>query len=236
MTNVTNRKEDVLDLVQTAEQLLDRAQVVFGELSTYSCVVHCHDRINGKLRKAETILSHFKKPNSIYLRWIKKPYKGLQASYVPTRDGPNKFQARETGLRGLTGTMKWPHDSPMIDKLYPHHFRTHQTSLKYLLELTVQITQRAIELEEFDVLQIREVRDEFLKRPATHVVCQLSDDPDHELRWPKSEFFFDLETELPLHFKLHDFDGGLFGEYAFLQFERDVDLPDSMFELKKLKK
>ena len=65
-------------------------------------------------------------------------------------------------------------------------------------------------------------------------MTKLSDDPADGLRWPKTELFFDSVSALPLHFILHDFDGGLFGEYAFTEFEPKDTLPDDAFEVRKL--
>ena len=209
------------------------AEAALQEVESYSCVIHCHERIKGKVRKPETIFSYFKRPRSVYLRWQRGPYEGLQASHVPHRDGDGKFQARETGLKGLAGAVTFAHDSPIVESAYPHHFRTHETSVHYLMELSSEIQRKAKALGAFTALEVSELKDPFLARQATKAVCELSRKRGDGLRWLRTEFYFDHETALPLHFKLHDFDGEMSGEYAFTEFRPNVSLTDADFALKR---
>lgn len=222
------------DDTATVKTFMQEAKAAIEQLESYSCTIHCHERIKGKLRQPENIFSYFKRPRSVYLRWQKGPYEGLQASHVPQRDGADKFQAREKGLKGLAGAVTFPHESPIIDKAYPHHFRTHETSLVFLVELSIDIQQKAESLEKFEVEEIAEVQDIFSKKPATKIVCRLSSSPTDGLRWLRTEFYFDREMKLPLHFKLYDFDGKTTGEYAFTDLKPNIQLSDDHFTLKKL--
>lgn len=223
-----------MDDIERAGQMLTAAMAELDSIKTYSCVVLCQDRIGGELRKQERIQSVFRAPRSVYLRWLPGPYEGLQASYVPERDGEGKFQAREKGLKGLVGAVSWANDSPIIDKMYPHHFRTHETSVFFLVQLSTQIALKAREIGKIRIAKLEEVTDPWLKRTATLVDSEMSQDSKDGLRWPRTELYFDKDTKLPLHFKLAAFDGGLFGEYAFSEFKKNIDVRPDAFELKKL--
>lgn len=217
------------------EQLMADAEAAMEAIETYTCVIHCHERLKGKLHKPESILSRFRRPRSVYLRWQRGPYEGLQCSYVPERDGADRFKARETGVKGLVGAKAWRHDDAMIDKMYPHHFRVRETSVVFLLELTADIQRRAREMGKITVERPPvDEDDRLLRRPATRLDCRLSGDPRDGLRWLRTQFWFDHETELPLHFKLYDFDGELSGEYGFTEFVPNAELPPDAFELPKL--
>ncbi len=220
--------------VEKVKKLMARAREALAEIESYTCTIHCHERIKGKVRKPESIFSRYQRPGSVYLRWQPGPYEGLQSSHVPHRDGPDKFQAREKGLKGLAGAVTIPHGSPLVDKAYPHHFRTHETNLRYLIDLSDEVVMQAIDLGTLSVLEIGEVTDPFIKRPATKVAVRLSTKPSNGLRWSKAEFYFDHQTNLPLHFKLYDFDGEMTGEYAFTDIKANVPLSDDDFVLKKL--
>jgi len=224
----------VSDRIAEVKRLMDEAAAAFATVDSYTCVIHCHERIKGKLYKPESIFSRFKKPGSVYLRWQRGPYEGLQASHVPHRDGPDKFQARESGLKGLAGALTFPHTSPLIDAAYPHHFRTHETSVQHLMQLSDQIQRRAEALGKLVVLELAEVPDPFLERQVTKMVSELSPDPADGLRWRRTEFYMDHQTKLPLHFKLYDFDGEMSGEYAFTRLAANVALTDDDFALKRL--
>jgi len=224
----------VVDDTARAEQLLKAALAELDNIKTYSSVVLCKDRIDGKERKQERILSYFRAPRAVYLRWLPGPYEGLQVSFVPERDGDRHFQARETGLKGLVGVQTWPHNAPLIDKMYPHHFRSHETSVFFLVRLSEEIASRARGLGKVRIRKIEEVTDPVLNRRATLVDSEMSQNPIDGLRWPRTELYFDEQTKLPLHFRLYAFDGGLFGEYAFSEFKPNVALGPDVFELKKL--
>ena len=88
-----------------AELLLRAAAAKLETVNSYACTVLCQDRIGGTLRRQERIQSLFRAPQSVYLRWLPGgPFEGLQASYVPERDGRDKFMARE---QGLTIVLAW---------------------------------------------------------------------------------------------------------------------------------
>lgn len=222
------------DDVERGRKLMVEAQAALEAIESYTCVIHCHERTKGKVRKPETILSRFRKPRSVYLRWLKGPYEGLQCSYDPSRDGPDRFMARETGMKGLVGARVYRHDDPLIDAMYPHHFRVHETNVAFLLELTARIQARAIELGKLTVEGLVEEKDAFLHRLASRLDCRLSADPKDGLRWLRTQFWFDHETKLPLHFKLYDFDGEMSGDYAFADFVPNAPLPPNAFETPKL--
>lgn len=216
-----------------AERLLAEAAARVSSLRSYACTVLCQERLGGTLRRQERIESLFRAPTSVYLRWVAGPFEGLQASHLPERDGPHKFMARESGLKGLVGALSLHHQSKLVDQLYPHHFRTHETSLHHLVGLAVELQRKARAAGTLRVLHLEEVDDALLKRRATRVDLELSKDPRDGLRWPRTELFFEHQSQLPLHLRLHDFDGTLAGEYAFVDLRPNLDVPTSAFELKR---
>lgn len=218
---------------ERAEQMLREASERLQSIKTYSCIVLCQDRMNGTLRRQERIQSLFRAPRSVYLRWL-GPFDGLQSSYVPERDGEGKFMARETGLKGMIGALTLSNDSPMVTSMYPHHFRTHETSVHFMVELSNRLVARARQMGKLRVTRIEDVDDPWMKTRATLVESEMSKDPKDELRWLRTELFFEHSTKLPLHFRLYGFDGGLFGEYAFSELRLNVDISAGAFELKKL--
>jgi len=220
--------------IETARECLSAARRAMDAIDHYSCTIFCQERINGKPRKPEQILFRYQRPGSVYLRWLPGPFEGLQCSYVPERDGKGKFQARETGLRGMVGTVTWSDDSPIIDKMYPHYFRTHETSLVHMIELASDIQTRAEAKGLIKVDTIDEVVDTHTHDKATRVVTTLSSSKNDGLLWSKTELFFDRESALPIHFKLYDFDGALSGEYAFVGLDTKVPSSPKDFVIHKL--
>jgi hypothetical protein len=230
------RVETVPGGIERIKQMVQDAGTAFENVTTYSAVLVIKERVNGKRRDPEKIFTYFSKPNSVYLRWLKgSPYQGLQTSYIETRDGPDNFLARETGFSGLMGTAKWGHYSKIVTTMYPHNFQTYETSIAHMLKLQNRIMTKALKLGKMDVTEVSEVIDPFLNRKAVKICMKMSDDPADGLLWLKGEFFADMETKFALHFRLYDFDGELSGEYAFTEFKPNVQVPDGIFELPKLK-
>ena len=75
-------------------------QAAYENISDYTAVFLKQERKGKKMGKKETILFKFRKPNDIYMKWIKKPFKGQEAIY---RKGlnDNKITAHRGGILGL---------------------------------------------------------------------------------------------------------------------------------------
>src|SRR5690242_9227983 len=58
------------------EEWLRKAEAAYDRVTSYTAVFHKQQRVAGKLYPEETILVKFKKPFSLYMKWIKAPYQG----------------------------------------------------------------------------------------------------------------------------------------------------------------
>nr|HPM76472.1 hypothetical protein [bacterium] len=122
--------------VDMVEQELAQAAQTYGGINTYIGEFVAVETHNGKIKGTETITAVFQKnPRKQYFRWLDGGlYAGLQASYVPERDGQNNLQALEAGVAGLAGVQTLDMTSKVIDKLYPHHFRINQYHVGFILQ------------------------------------------------------------------------------------------------------
>jgi len=64
------------------ESWLKEAEDAFGRVTYYTAIFHKQQRVEGKLLQEETILIKFRKPGSLYMRWVASPYKGGELLYV----------------------------------------------------------------------------------------------------------------------------------------------------------
>ena len=80
-----------------AEMWIAEAEAACARVTSYTAVVHKQQRVAGKLLAEETILLKFKKPFSLYMKWIKAPYKGSELLYVAGWN-ENRIRAHRGGL------------------------------------------------------------------------------------------------------------------------------------------
>jgi hypothetical protein len=80
-----------------AEKWIEEAEAAYERVAGYTAVVHKQQRVAGKLLPEETILLKFKKPFSLYMKWIKAPYKGSELLYVEGWN-ENRIRAHRGGL------------------------------------------------------------------------------------------------------------------------------------------
>ncbi|MDX9720871.1 MAG: DUF1571 domain-containing protein [Myxococcota bacterium] len=221
------------ELQKRAAALTEATERALASLESYTCTIVMRDRIKGKLMPESQLYTQYRKPGAVYLRWVGEQHRGMQASYVPGRDDEGYFMARESGLKGLIGARTWPQSSPLINTLYPHHFSISESSVVALTQTTLELQRRAHSLGKLRLESLCTLHDEELDAPVTKVVAQLSDDPGDGLRWPRCTLFICERHHLPLHVRLDDFDGGLFGEYVYRDFRPNVVVDESWFALPK---
>jgi len=110
-------------LLKQALLVLEEANKQFVSINSYHALIVSTEYFNGEKNETEYIHTKFLRSNSIYLKWLPGPYEGLQVSYVPKRDGSNTLLAKETGMAGWLGAVRWNEDNSLINSLYPHHFK-----------------------------------------------------------------------------------------------------------------
>lgn len=67
------------------QQYITKMQAVYDTVESYTCTFYKQERIDGELLPRETIVLKFRKPFSIYMKWIDERHKGQEAIYVKGR-------------------------------------------------------------------------------------------------------------------------------------------------------
>jgi hypothetical protein len=76
---------------------IEEAEAAYGRVDSYTAIVRKQQRVSGKLLPQETIFLKFRKPFSLYMKWIRAPYKGSELLYVAGWNG-NRIRAHRGGL------------------------------------------------------------------------------------------------------------------------------------------
>jgi hypothetical protein len=98
---------------------IEEAEAAYDRVASYTAVVHKQQRIAGKLFPEETIFLKFKKPFSLYMKWIEAPYQGSELLYVAGWN-ENRVRAHRGGLlRFITLNLDPRDPGLMADNLRP---------------------------------------------------------------------------------------------------------------------
>ena len=74
------RQEDVRNEV---EALLKKLETALSRLKDYTAITTKQEYVDGEMLPMETIfIKQRKTPNSIYMKWIREPYKGRESLFV----------------------------------------------------------------------------------------------------------------------------------------------------------
>lgn len=65
-----------------AEEIIRKMEAAYEGVQDYVSIFNKQERIDGELLPMETIRLKFKKPFSVYMRWIEEPRKGMEVIYV----------------------------------------------------------------------------------------------------------------------------------------------------------
>jgi len=88
--------------------LMKKMQKAVQTLKDYTLTMLKKERIGNTLRPTETVRMKFRAPFSVYLRWIKEPYKDREVMFVRGWNN-NKLIAREhSGFAGFFQSMSGP--------------------------------------------------------------------------------------------------------------------------------
>lgn len=98
---------------------IEEAEAAYDKVASYTAIVYKQQRVAGELLPVETILFKFKKPFSLYMKWIKAPYQGSELLYVAGWN-EDRVRAHRGGLLQFVTRNLDPRDPAlMADNLRP---------------------------------------------------------------------------------------------------------------------
>lgn len=80
--------------------LLYKARNLMKGVDAYTAVFVREEQIDGKMRKPETLFMKFRRPFSVYMKWIKEPNKGREVLYIRGKNN-NHLKVHIGGLLNL---------------------------------------------------------------------------------------------------------------------------------------
>lgn len=206
------------------EKWLSEAEAAYAGVSGYTAIFHKQQRVAGKLEPEETIFLKFRKPLSLYMKWIKPPYKGSELLYVAGWN-QDRVRAHRGGLlRFVTRNLHPDDPGLMAGNLRP----VTSTGIGYLLESVARNIRAAIKGNE---LTFAMQGDETVYGRSTRVVVATFPDAkakDYDGR--RMIIHQDIGNGMLLRIRIHDRDDQLVESYGYENLDLQSTLTDADFD------
>jgi len=211
-----------------AEDWLSEAEAAYGKVTSYTAVLHKQQRVAGKLLPEETILLKYKKPFSVYMKWIKAPYKGSELLYIAGWN-QNQIRAHRGGIVWFITRNVDPRDPAlMISNLRP----VTSMGIGYLLETIAMNIRKAIKAGE---LTFSDSTRETVYGKST-VIVEVVFPKERAKDYEGWRFVInqDIETKMLVRIRIYDRDDQLTENYGYENLDLNPALADADFDPKNL--
>jgi hypothetical protein len=208
------------------EEWLREAEAAYGRVTSYTAVLHKQQRVAGKLLPEETILLKYKKPLSLYMKWIEAPYKGSELLYVAGWNA-NRIRAHRGGiLRFITRNLDPGDPGLMAGNLRP----VTSIGIGYLLELVARNMRKAIKVGELTFSERGEETVYGVNTQILEMVFPKQSLNDYDGR--RCVINQDVESKMLVRIRTYDRDDQLVENYGYENLDFDLPLADADFDPK----
>jgi len=209
------------------EEWLSEAEAAYDRVTSYTAVFHKQQRVAGKLLPKETILLKCrKKPFSLYMSWVKAPYKGSELLYVAGWN-EDRVRAHRGGiLRFITRNLDPRDPGLMADNLRP----VTSTGIGYLLESVATNIRKAIEFGELDFSKRGQETVYGRNTQVLEVVFPKESANDYDAwRYIINQ---DIESKILIRIRVYDEHDQLVENYGYENLDLNAPLTDADFDPK----
>ncbi len=205
--------------------LMQQCQKSYEALTDYTAIFIKEQRLRGRLRKPETTSMKFKKPFSLYMKWIKQPDEGKEVIYVQG-ENEGKLLAHPGGLLQLL--------TPTTVRLEPTHPLARGGNLKpitaaglgNMIEALVSIFTLA--QEKGDLKAVCKEKKEYEGRAVYVIERFLPEKEEYPNQY--AVIYVDAELLLPVFYAAYDKEKNLLEKYEYQELKVNVGLTAEDFD------
>lgn len=206
------------------EQRLEEAQAAYGKVGGYTAILHKQQRVAGKLLPEETIFLKFRKPFSVYMKWIRAPHKGSELIYVEGRNG-NRVRAHRGGLlRFVTRDL-----DPRSPELMTNNLRP-VTDIGIGQLITIISSSVHAALRNGDLRFADRGQERVYGRTTRILEITVSDESAGDVDARRIVINEDVEHTLPIRIRMYDREDRLLENYGYEDLKLDPPLADADFD------
>lgn len=205
-------------------QILQAMGERYQQVTDYTTIFLKQEVVNGSLLPEEFILMKFRKPFSVYMRWLMGPHEGRESLYVRGRyDG--KLIGHEGGFFSFITLSLDPQDSLAMDgNRYPiTEIGIGKLIARVLKDVEKGNTEKVLRLTDKQTAEV-------FGRRSWMITVQLPNDPRRGFSAPKFNLWIDMENGFPIKAEIFDWDGRKIESYAYKELELNVGLTENDFD------
>ena len=209
------------------EEWLRESEAAYDRVTSYTAVFHKQQRVAGKLLPEETILLKCRrKPFSLYMKWMKAPYKGSELLYVAGWN-EDRIRAHRGGiLRFITRNLDPRDPGLMAGNLRP----VTSTGIGYLLETVATNIRKAVKVGELTFSERGQETVYGRRTRVLEVVVPKERARDYDgYRYVINQ---DVESKILVRIRIYDRDDQLVENYGYENLDLNAQLADADFDPK----
>ena len=206
------------------EKWLKEAEAAYGTVTNYVAIFHKQQRVGGKLLQEETIRIKFRKPFSLYMKWIAEPNKGSELLYV---EGWNEDRARVHKGRWLRFIVR--NLAPEDPQLMKNNLRPFtDTGIGFLVKTVAVNVRKAIKAGELSFYERGEETVYGRKTQRLEVVFPKEKAEDYDAC--RLIINQDIESKILVRIRMYDWGDQLSENYGYEYLKLDAGLTDADFD------
>jgi len=198
--------------------LLAQMEKSYGKLEDYTAVFRKHERVKGVLLPEEALFLKFKKPLSIYVKWIDGPTK--EAIYVEGTNG-NKVIAHSGS------SLTWNLDPNGSILIAGNRHPITDIGVGFIIGVMRTNFPAAIKHSEIAITRMED--EQFEGRPSTVVEATFAPKDGRKYYATRMVCHIDKEYMLPIGISSYDEANVLMEEYSYKEIKRNIGLTDMDF-------
>lgn len=205
-------------------QMLYSMEEAYSSVEDYSTVLLRQERIENELMPEQTIKLYFKKPFSIYMKWIKGPNKGVKAVF---RKGHNEDKVLvRAGIFGLYRTFRMDplNERLMKDNRHP----ITEAGIGSFIDMLLKIVRGAEENSELKLAYRGEYN--ISDRAVHKIESILPEDKEKGYYCYRAVIGIDKQSGLPIMVEIYLWDNLLYECYIYSELELNIGVKESIFE------
>jgi len=215
---------------EKALKILEEAEEAYAAVNDYTAVFEKRERIGGELGPVRNFLFKFRKPFSIYMKWLDEgAEKGMELIYVKGKYN-DRILIHAVGLADIiTPTMEIDIDSDLAMKDNRHPITEH--GIGYFLQRFGRDFRKAAAENEIAVIYGGERTVDGRKAHEVEVYFY-PHKAGRDYYAYRSVVYFDVENKLPIRMLFYNWRNELLESYAYKNLELNCGLTDIDFDPK----
>ncbi len=211
-----------------ALELITRMERAWQGVRDYTCRfrTRTRDQESGELEPEQVILVKFRKPMSLYLKWLAGPHQGREVLYVQGKDGDKMWVHNGGGFPFMTLCL----DPAVCQALSGSRHPVTEVPLGFLIGVVARDVRRALARPQDGVHFWDHGRCQVYGRPSRCFEAVLPEDPGAGYYCQRARLCLDLDTGLPTRVVIMDRQGLVLEELGYQDLRLNPGLAQADFD------